>query len=203
MLSFLSTRRKVLTAAARCWLPIRSRVFAPISALVSIALSLSWAASAAAATPISIAGETLTSASGSVSMVVPSCPLGFVNDNGTFTVSGTATGPYPGTFAESGTLAFSGSNRGPLSFFHVYFNASFTITSPGALPITGTLSDQGFGARCPSANVYSLFNNPASYTLTGNYSGSGAVGWPASGALVNAAFHTDTSQATVTENFAQ
>lgn len=175
----------------------------PIPSLVSIALSLSFAASATAATPISIAGETLSTTSGSVRMVVPSCPLGFVNDNGTFTVSGTATGPYPGTFAESGTVAFSGTNRGPLSFFHVYFNASFTITSPGALSITGTVSDPSFGARCPTASAYTLFNNPASYTLTGNYSGSGAMGWPASGALVNAAFHTDTSQANITENFAR
>jgi hypothetical protein len=199
MLSHLGSRREASTLADRRRLPISSRGF---GALSSIVLSLAVAASATAATPISIAGETLTSTSGSVRMAVPSCPLGFVNDSGTFTASGTATGPYPGTFTESGTLAFSGTNRGPLSFFHVYFNASFTITSPGALAITGTLSDQGFGAHCPTANVYSLSNNPASYTLTGNYSGSGAAGWPVSGALVNGAFHTDTLQATITENFA-
>lgn len=202
MLSHLGIRRKALTLADRRRLPISSRGFAPIAALSSVVLSLSFVAPAAAATPISIAGEAVTSTSGSVSMAVPRCPFGFFNDNGTFTVSGTATGPYPGTFAESGTVAFSGTNRGPLSFFHVYFNASFTITSPGALPITGTLSDQGFGAHCPTANVYSLFNNPASYTLTGNYSGSGAAGWPVSGALVNATFHTDTLQAAITESFA-
>lgn len=170
--------------------------------LAAIALLATLAPSASAATPLSLSGESLTSTSGSTK-TVPNCPLGFVNDSGSFVVSGTATGPYPGTFSESGTFAVSGNNRGPLSFFHAYFDATFTITSPAMLPITGTLSGQGQSAHCWSRSVYSLFNMPVSYTLTGNYSGSGTAGWPASGALVNASFHTDTSQASVTESFAR
>ena len=68
------------------------------------------------------------------------------------------------------------------------------------LPITGALSGSAWAAMC-SQFGYTV-HMPVGYTLTGNYSGGGAPGWPVSGALVNASFHTDTLQATIRESFA-
>jgi hypothetical protein len=54
------------------------------------------------------------------------------NGTGTYTMSGTAEGPYPGTFTESGTIVLS---NGVVSSF----TANFTITS-GATTVQGTKS---------------------------------------------------------------
>ena len=194
------------TAAERSRAPSRrSPTFiASILAVMAITIMV-LAPRASAATPLSMSGETLNSNSGTTS--APGCQLGFISGNtGSFSVAGTATGPYSGTFVENGTFYVSGNNQGPLkSDLYVDFNATFTITvtSPlGMLPITGSLSQAGFdGGVCISGN-YKLFNFPVDYTLTGNYSGGGAAGWPASGALVNADFQADTSLATVNESFA-
>jgi hypothetical protein len=169
--------------------------------LAAIAITL-LAPSALAATPLSVSGETLNG-SGTTSMsnpLTPTCPF-FVNNGGSFAVSGTATGPYPGTFVENGTFAVSGQHRNPFSTLHAYFNATFTIKSQTMLPITGALSGSAWGAMCWVQIGYTV-GMPIGYTLTGNYSGGGAPGWPVSGALVNATFHTDTPQATIRESFA-
>jgi hypothetical protein len=106
-----------------------------------VGLGLPGVASAATALPLT--GETLISTpappngGGPVTDVHGSC----VANGSTFTysISGVAAGPYPGTFIESGsfTLATSTSDLPPSGFTGAItdFHASFTITS-----VLGTIS---------------------------------------------------------------
>jgi hypothetical protein len=90
------------------------------------------AVEARAATPSSLAGETLTAepARGSTSTLTGTCNGDF---EGTlnFSVSGTAAGPFPGTFTESGSFT---TDRGG---FLSTFSSTFTITSSSGT-VTGS-----------------------------------------------------------------
>ncbi len=84
---------------------------------------------AQAATPSSLAGETFTS-----QRVKGSTLTGACDDEGgnfSFSVSGTATGPFPGTFTESGTFTAHADG------FLIDFSSTFTITSTSGT-VTGT-----------------------------------------------------------------
>jgi Ca2+-binding RTX toxin-like protein len=86
------------------------------------------AVAAQAATPASLAGETFTSNEVPGSTVTGTC-----GGNLKFAVSGTAAGPFPGTFTESGSLSTSGTG------YPNRFSGTFTITSTaGTVTVTGT-----------------------------------------------------------------
>jgi hypothetical protein len=102
------------------------------------------------------------------STVTGTCnPLGTSTFN--FTVTGTATGPYPGTFTETGTVTI-----GPL-VNATSFNSTFTINSPAG-NVTGTKDLTGFEATSlglcgtaafPTGGADSLhFEGTVSYTAT-------------------------------------
>jgi hypothetical protein len=163
-----------------------------IIALVAIGVVAGPAPPASAATPVKMTGESLAGA-GTWN------PL-----DGTFKISGTATGPYAGSFVETGQFHLYVIRGGGGWYGPATFSATFTITSAATTPITGTLSGQGMGLHCGpvGCNTYRLLNFPVGFTLTGNYSGQEPAGWPASGALVNATFRTDTLLASITETLA-
>ena len=125
-------------------------------------------------------------------------------DNGstqTFSVSGTASGPYPGTFTETGT--FTGG-------FPVNFSATFTITS-GSITVTGTKSGPLYGGSCVSASPHSTMTatGPATYQATihtsgGDYADQGTADTsvtlnPDDTAVLTEAFQSDLSQPTLIE----
>src|SRR2546423_15609038 len=91
-------------------------------------------AMAQTAPPLRLTGETLSSAGASTFTTSASC-----NPNGTSTfsyqTSGVATGPYPGTYTETGSVTvgphaiITGVFSGPGGLV-TSWTASFTITSP-------------------------------------------------------------------------
>ena len=95
------------------------------------------AVEAHAATPSSLAGETFISDNVTGSTLTGTCPETFngksTNGSFNFSVSGTTTGPFPGTFTESGsfTTSLSGRVNG--------FSSTFTIkNTAGTVTATGT-----------------------------------------------------------------
>jgi hypothetical protein len=91
-----------------------------------------------AATPSSLAGETLTSEHVEGSTLTGACTGNGNEGSFNFSVSGTATGPFPGTFTESGSFTTLRSG------FISDFSSAFTITSTagtvtGSKVVTGDL----------------------------------------------------------------
>lgn len=106
-----------------------------LSALFSVPAAL---ANGSGEELVPLTGETLiTSEAGDpgTSQVDGTCnPLG--TSTFTFTVTGVAVGPFPGTFVETGTFTL-----GPVGFPIESFEATFTITSPaGTVSGTKTLT---------------------------------------------------------------
>jgi hypothetical protein len=89
------------------------------------------AAEAHAVTPSSLAGETLTSDNVRGSTLTGSCNVPTKAGTFSFSVSGTAAGPFPGTFTESGS--FTTEDGGFVS----RFSSSFAITSTSGT-VTGS-----------------------------------------------------------------
>lgn len=99
-----------------------------------------------------------------------------------FSASGTATGPYTGSFTESGSFSLSGYRNPPWS---IHFSASFTITS-GATTITGTFASAPYawwsvGFICNSSGGVAGYSvsGRANYTATINgqpFQGTATVG---------------------------
>ena len=90
-----------------------------------------------AATPPSLAGETVVSHHVQGSTLTGTCPDNFSGTSGSFNllVSGTAAGPFPGTLTESGSFTTSLSGR--LNDF----SSTFTIkNTAGTVTVTGTKS---------------------------------------------------------------
>ena len=107
-----------------------------LAALVLLLLSLPGAARAQTSGG-TLNGETLSRSTGGTNDAAfqisnLSCTQGGVAGFD-FTTSGAATGPYPGTYAESGSVTFQNAPGGVI----LGFSSSFTITS-GANVITGT-----------------------------------------------------------------
>src|SRR5690349_2216086 len=99
---------------------ITQRRTALLAAIAGAALAV--APSAMAATPLtgeSLSGNGTASTSGR-------CTLPTIYGSGTFSVSGMATGPYPGTFTETGGYGYS-SVEGKQPYY-LHFSASFSIT---------------------------------------------------------------------------
>jgi hypothetical protein len=108
---------------------------------LSVALVLAVALPATASAQSTLTGEFLDGISPSGNS--PACPA-------TYSVPGTATGPYPGTFTEAGT-------------FDASFSATFTITS-GTTTITG--SKLGNSATVSCSSSVAVANLTGSYTAT-------------------------------------
>lgn len=130
--------------------------------VVGIGVAGAPAASAQTTTPATLSGEMLSGASGEFDGV--GCLTG---GPFSFSTSGTATGPYPGTFTETGsgtvTYAADGTGTGPVSF-----SASFKIDSANG-EVTGTKTFNGpvapFGVCYQDPNNY-LFTAVPSYQAT-------------------------------------
>lgn len=123
-----------------------------------------------AATPSSLAGEALTSRDVTGSQLTGGCPLTDGQEASfSFSVSGTATGPFPGTFTESGSFSAPGSGIVDT------FSSTFTIKSPsGTVTVTGSKQlVEGTGAAVLCMGPFSgndflinLLNLPTTYTAT-------------------------------------
>ena len=168
----------------------RLAVGATVAAAVACCV-MSSAAAAQAATPPTLSGEAL-SASPSAGgppwpFVLGSCGNGSPYGPD-FSFAGTATGPYPGSFSESGTVSYTPDapsdnpwGQGPVTSF----SGAFTIKSPdGKVTVTGTntLDYNGALAVCwgsaggggvnigPILTTYSATVS----TTTGSYQDNGA-----------------------------
>jgi hypothetical protein len=122
---------------------------------VSLGLSLGAVLPIAAAAVSTLTGESLTGSSTSPSNS-QICPA-------TYTVSGTATGPYPGSFTETGTLL------GPTGLL----TANYTITS-ASTTVTGSKTALDLTHASCGPNLHGNYQGTASYTATihtpsGNY----------------------------------
>jgi hypothetical protein len=135
-------RPVVLRAGGRCAL----RLLLLTGCLILGVLGLGTV-EAHAATPSSLAGETFTSEAVRPSTVTGACTGNGDEGSFNFSVSGTAAGPFPGTFTESGSFATLRSG------FLSDFSSTFTITSPSGTVTgskrlagdTGTASCSPFG----------------------------------------------------------
>jgi hypothetical protein len=147
-------RRSRSSNPATAW----RRTFILIPAIVVTALAAAQSASAAT----SLVGEALSSTAGRTSNGSTSCASTSPSGHASFSVSGQATGPYPGTFVASGSAWAYG--RQQFGAANASETATFTITS-GATTITGTLrptrSFAGVGYYCPTFAIYRL---PITYT---------------------------------------
>ena len=146
---------------------------------LSVALVLAVALPATASAVSTLAGETLNGSSSQGNS--PPC------DIPTYRVDGTATGPYLGTFTETGSW----------SFIDFTLSATFTITS-GTTTITGSKSGElGGGSSCgelgANANVGSAFYTATIHTPNGNFHDEGI-------SAVSAAI-TPSGAATLRESF--
>jgi hypothetical protein len=174
--------------------------------LAVVALATAQSASAASSLTLDGSGQWKLTTLDSAGI----CPgNAFIDRRGKFTVSGTATGSYPGTFTESGKLGISGTG-GPYGTFGGYFNAQFSIAS-GSTTITGSLSQSGVtvGHCAMWGPDYRLFNAPVAYKAVVNTPGQpqrtcqGAAGWPQTGTLVNGTFQSAAPwQVSISEQFA-
>jgi hypothetical protein len=120
-----------------------------------------------AATPTSLVGETFTSREVKGSTVSGQCINTFSQGSFHFSVSGTAAGPFPGTFMESGSFATDRSG------YLESFSSAFTITSTvGTVTGTGSLAADSLSrANCfPIGTVQDVTVDPlaTSYAATIN-----------------------------------
>lgn len=119
------------------------------------------AVNAHAATPSSLAGETFTSQQVKGSTLTGTCNL--EGGSFSFSVSGTATGPFPGTFTESGTFVALPDG------FLTSFSSTFTVTnSSGTVTVTGSKSLVGDFSRmfCDKISSYSSVSTVNDFTTT-------------------------------------
>jgi hypothetical protein len=133
---------------ARCLLLLTGCVTVGVVALGPVA--------AHAATPSSLTGETFTTNAITESPLTGICPEDPTGTNGSFnfSVSGTASGPFPGIFTESGS--FTTSPSGQLA----NFSSAFTVkNSAGTVTVTGTKSLRPHGA-----GTASCFSGPGGET---------------------------------------
>jgi hypothetical protein len=113
----------------------RSR-FAAICGLAAVAFFAAAVQAASAATPLD--GERLTGAGPSTGNTLYKNGNCYIWWGGMgFSISGTASGPYPGSFSETGSFSLPLNLKTGLRVYK--FNATFTITS-GTTNIMGTLS---------------------------------------------------------------
>ena len=145
-------------------------------AVVAALVGLTAAPAQAAVAPLT--GETLLASeigvAGGTSTVSGTCdPLG--TSTFTFTVTGGASGPYPGTFTETGTVTLGPFGVPGNPFAATSFESAFTISSVAGA-VSGTKSLVGFeptslglcgSAAFPTGGANSLrFQGTVSYSAT-------------------------------------
>ncbi len=174
----------------------KRHVFIGLDLTVALVLAVSPATASAVST---LTGESFIGSSSSGNSGL--CP------SPTFSVSGTATGPYPGTFTESGIWTAPPFPPPPISHAKDTFSATFTITS-GTTTISGSTRAIapgglfcGFGAHAD----FGFAGVPLSYTATihtasGNFrdEGKAFVGVVISG---SDSFYPPAGTAQLRENF--
>jgi hypothetical protein len=150
---------------------VRQKRLAVLSAFAAVVAALATAQSAWAVA--SLTGEGLPGAGKSTGgSTSGSCNYrGSESGSMGFSVSGTATGPYPGAFSETGSFSLSGYRNPPWT---IKFSAAFTITS-GGKKITGSFASPsnawwGVGFICNSAGGVAGYSvsGPVTYTATIN-----------------------------------
>jgi Ca2+-binding RTX toxin-like protein len=118
----------------------------------------------------SLAGETFRKRTGGFSPGSYFC--GDDSQVFTFSVAGIATGPFPGTFTESGSVSLDPSDPS-----NQRFNSKFTITS-GSLTLTGTNSagPSGFsGVLCEAPSVAHATVDAATLSNAGGDAGAATI----------------------------
>ena len=141
-------RPVVLTAGRR-----RARCLLLLMGCLTLGVLGLGAVEADAATASSLTGETFISHNVGGPTLTGTCPDASTGTNGSYnlSVSGTAAGPFPGTFTESGSFTTS------LTGHLLTFSSNFTIKdSAGTTTVTGTksLSTTGVSeAPCDFAGV--------------------------------------------------
>jgi hypothetical protein len=137
------------------------------TAIVGTALALPAASSAAPPPPPpTLSGEffhqdTPTLSSGTCTET---------ESGGTFEASGTATGPYPGTFQETGSYQVISDQSGQVISYDL--TMSFTIDSPVGR-VTGAKHSTNFGSSCsfsPPDGSFAFNTTPDSFVSTDTYS---------------------------------
>jgi len=132
-----------------------------VMVIACVGTSLS-AADAAQATAPTLSGEVFSAASATAAGDCdPSTTATF-----TYAATGIATGPYPGTFTESGTVTIQPQPAGPPELLGqlppaplVSWTASFTISSPtGQVTGTKTLSLAGGTGNCYFYHLIGIFH---------------------------------------------
>lgn len=111
-----------------------SRRWPALLSTVVFAIACAQPAAAQGSTPPTLSGEFLSG----VPQVTFACNLSATSTI-SYTVSGTATGPYPGTFTEAGTVSLGPQPLPGIAVPILTFQASFAITS-GTDRITGMKS---------------------------------------------------------------
>jgi hypothetical protein len=163
---------------------LRSLVGATAAATVALGCLAGTAMATPAPPPLS--GETLTASETSLTTPYPFLlPCGDNNGQPTgdsFNLSGTATGPYAGSFIESGTALYpSVATPGPVDTSLTEYTATFTIHSPNAT-VTGneTMTGSALAACEASPGGQALTIGPVSTTYaatiataTGTYADQG------------------------------
>ena len=153
----------------------RSTWVAVVATLLLVAAPVEAASGKPPSAVAPLTGETLLASeigSPGTSSVSGTCnPLG--TSNFTFTITGGASGPYPGTFSETGTVTLGGVPGNP--FAATSFESAFTINSVAGT-VSGTKSLAGFeatslglcgSAAFPTGGADSLrFEGTVSYTAT-------------------------------------
>jgi Ca2+-binding RTX toxin-like protein len=121
----------------------------------------------------SLAGETFVNGTGRLNFTgIDPCDVS-APPTYVFSVTGKATGPFPGTFTESGTMVL---DFGPLGS-HQKFNSTFTITS-GSITLTGTNSagPAGFsGVSCAEGQDALATVNAATLSDAGRDAGGATI----------------------------
>ena len=88
---------------------------------------------------------------------------------GTFEASGTATGPYPGTFQETGSYLVTADESGQVTSYDL--TMSFTIDSPLGR-VTGTKHSTNFGSSCSflvTDGPFTFNTDPSGFIDTDGY----------------------------------
>jgi hypothetical protein len=147
-----------------------------ILAALGISISISTPAFAAAnaqpVAPPTLSGESFHEDVPTITSVTcfPDQPPNQIG--GTFEARGTATGPYPGTFQETGEVSVTIDSNGHVTDRNL--TASFSIDSSVGR-VTGTIHSTNFGAGCgptddPKANILA-FNTvpPQGFAATDTY----------------------------------
>jgi hypothetical protein len=119
------------------------------------------------ADPPSLSGEVLHSNNGTST----GCVYGSDTISFTFSISGTASGPYPGTFSESGSVTFDRST------YIETFTANFTIDSSVG-QVSGTKTSSATGITCSTYGEFFVSRSTTTYaaqiqTATGTFSDHG------------------------------